>query len=356
MGGTTRSFTLFGLISLVALCLVVLLLAAGRLHPLAEPVESTAIHPVSDQESGKQSLGARLKDWLVSRETWVGSDHLLQAHRDTASWLMYSRTYDGQRFSPLSQIDTKNVGDLSLQWQFVIAVAGPHTSTPIVHDGVMFVTSAWSKLYALDARTGTLLWAVEARLPDDLARYVTSTPTNKGVAIFEDRIYWATLDAHLVALHARTGKLLWERAIEDYRGGYTITLAPLIVKGAVIVGMTGRVRHSRFHCGIRCQDRTTALEDVYPAPPLESRVARRGVRKDQGNRRWGPWLTGSYDPHWISLGTGNPAPVHDGSARPGDNLYTNSMLALSPAAERSDGTFNSLHTMSGTSTVPPLRF
>lgn len=295
-----RPFTPFGLLSLFALCLVILFLGAAGLQTHAKP---------------------------------VASDRLLQAHRDSADWLMYARTYDSQRFSPLSQINTKNVGELSLQWQFVIAVPGPHTSTPIVHDGVMFVTSAWSKLYALDARTGTLLWAVEARLPDDVARYVTAYPTNRGVAIFDDKIYWATLDAHLVALDAGTGKLLWERTIEDYRDGYTITLAPLIVNGAVIVGMTGSEFGIRGFIAAFDARSGRPLWKTYtiPAPgePGSETWRREGSWKTGGGA---PWLTGSYDPHLDLLywGTGNPAPVYDGSVRPGDNLYTNSMLAVEP--------------------------
>lgn len=333
MGMKARPFTPFNLLSLSSLCLVILFLGAAGLLPPAEPVEPAATQPESDRTPERQSLRAWLKDWLVTRRRRVGSDRLLQADRDTANWLMYARTYDSQRFSPLSQINTKNVGDLSLHWQFVIAVAGPHTSTPIVHDGVMFVTSAWSKLYALDARTGTLLWAVEARLPDDLARYVTSTPANKGVAIFEDRIYWATLDAHLVALHAGTGKLLWERAIEDYRGGYTITLAPLIVNGAVIVGMTGGEFGIRGFIAAFDAKTGRPLWRTYtvPAPgePGSETWRAEGSWKTGGGA---PWLTGSYDPRLDLLywGTGNPAPVYDGSARPGDNLYTNSMLAVEP--------------------------
>jgi len=299
-----RRFSPYGLPSLFALCLLILLWGAGRLENLAEP---------------------------------VASDHLLQADRDTANWLMYARTYDSQRFSPLSQIDTKNVRELSLQWQFVIAVAGPHLSTPVVHDGVMFVTSAWSKLYALDARTGAFLWAVEARLPDDMARYVTTHPANRGVAIFEDKIYWATLDAHLVALHARTGKVAWERPIEDYRGGYTITLAPLVVNGAVIVGVAGSEFGIRGFIAAFDAKTGRPLWKTYtiPAPgePGSETWRTEGSWKTGGGA---PWLTGSYDPHLNLLywGTGNPAPVYDGSVRLGDNLYTNSMLALEPDSGR----------------------
>ena len=335
MGMTARPFVPFGPLSLFSLCLVILLFLFGgadRFLPRAEPVDP-AIHPMSDRVSGKQGLGAWLKDWLVARGSRVRLDHLLQADRDTANWLMYARTYDSQRFSPLSQIDTKNVGELSLQWQFVIAVPGPHMSTPIVHDGVMFVTSTWSRLYALDARTGALLWTVEARLPGDLARYLTSNPTNKGVAIFEDEIYWTTLDAHLVALHAKTGKLLWERAVEDYRAGYTITLAPLIVKGAVIVGVTGSEFGIRGFIAAFDAKTGRPLWKTYtiPAPgePGSETWRTEGSWKTGGGA---PWLTGSYDPHLDLLywGTGNPAPSFDGSVRAGDNLYTNSMLALEP--------------------------
>jgi len=246
---------------------------------------------------------------------------------------MHARTYDSQRFSPLSQIDATNVGHLALQWQFLMATPGPHFSTPIVNDGLLYVTSAWSKLYALNAETGKLLWAVEARLPKDLGRYVTFTPTNRGVALFNNRIYLATLDAHLVALHARTGKLIWEKVLEDYRGGYTVTLAPLIVNGSVIVGITGGEFGIRGFLAAFDAKSGRLLWKTYtiPAPgePGSETWIAKGSWKTGGGA---PWLTGSYDPDLKLLywGTGNPAPLHDGAVRPGDNLYTNSMLAIEP--------------------------
>ena len=152
------------------------------------------------------------------------------------NWLMYRRTYDGWGYSPLTQIDHTNVDKLVPAWSYSTGVEEGHQAPPIVNNGVMFITTPENQILALDARKGDLIWRYRRDLPDDLLQL---HPTNRGVALYEDKVYLATVDAKLVALDAATGKVLWEREVEDYLSGYYMTMAPLIAKGKVMVGVSG---------------------------------------------------------------------------------------------------------------------
>lgn len=245
------------------------------------------------------------------------------------SWLMYRRTYDGLGFSPLSQIDTSNVVDLSPAWTFPTDTDdGVPQAQPIVNGRMMFVTTA-EQVIALDAETGALLWRHVHPLPSDVRRPHSA---NRGVALYGDRVYVGTLDARVVALEAATGRVVWKRAIADYRRTYYITMAPLVVNGMVMVGTSGGEH------GIR--GFVTALDAVngdevwrrytVPAPGEPGSETWPG---DSWRTGGGPvWMTGTYDPalgvtYW---GVGNGGPW-TGDARPGDNLYTNSTIALDAA-------------------------
>ena len=153
-----------------------------------------------------------------------------------ANWLMYRRTYDGWGYSPLDRIDTSNVGSLAPAWTFSTSINEGHQSPPIVNDGTLFITTPGSRVLALDARTGELVWRFVPELPEDLQQM---HPTNRGVALWGDKVFVATVDARLIALDARTGNVAWETAVEDYSAGYYMTLAPLAVEGKVMVGVSG---------------------------------------------------------------------------------------------------------------------
>ncbi len=254
----------------------------------------------------------------------VSSQRLLDPEPE--NWLMYRRTYDGMGYSPLDQIDTDNVSSLVPVWTFATGITEGHQSPPIVNGGVMFITTPGAQVIALDARTGEQLWRYRRQLPFDLQQ---SHPTNRGVALYEDRVYVATVDAFVVALDARTGEVVWETAVEDYQRGYYMTIAPLIVAGNVMVGVSGGER------GIR--GFVTALnafngEEVWktytiPAPGEFGNDTWPGESWQTGGAP--VWLTGTFDPetnlsYW---GTGNPGPWI-GDQREGDNLYTNSVIAL----------------------------
>ena len=164
----------------------------------------------------------------------VTAERLLKP--EARNWLMYRGTYDSWGYSPLDQITPDNVAGLIPVWTFSTGVEEAHQSPPIVNDGIMFITTPENQVLALDARTGDLIWRYRRELPDDLMQL---HPTNRGVALWSDRVYLATVDAYLIALDARTGEVVWEREVEDYLGGYYMTLAPLVVDGKVMVGMSG---------------------------------------------------------------------------------------------------------------------
>ena len=243
-----------------------------------------------------------------------------------ADWLMYRRTYDGWGYSPLDQITARNVADLAPKWIFPTGARdGTPQAAPIVNGNTMFVTTA-EQVIALEADSGKLLWRYVRPLPPDLVR---PHPTNRGVALYDDKVYVGTLDAHVVALQATTGAVVWDRAVEDYRLTYYITMAPLAVNGKVMVGTSGGEHGIRG--SIIALDALTGDEiwkrHTIPAPGEPGSDTWNGDSWRNGGGSI--WLTGNYDPeldltYW-GIGNGGP---WTGDARPGDNLYTNSTMAL----------------------------
>ena len=242
------------------------------------------------------------------------------------NWLSYRGNLEGWGFSTLDEITTDNIANLEPVWTFSTGVLGGHESPPIVNDGVMFVTTPGNLLYAIDAASGDLLWRYQHDLPQT---YIAFHRTNRGVALYGDKVYMATLDARVVALDAATGEKIWDTAVQDNYFGYYITTAPLAVDGKIMVGTSGG------ELGIRgfvvALDSETGEEAwrTYTVPgPGEP-----------GNETWpgdswrtggaAVWIHGHYDAELglAYFGTGNPGPWI-GDQRPGDNLYTNSVIAL----------------------------
>lgn len=251
-------------------------------------------------------------------------------HPEPGNWLMYRRTYDSWGYSPLKQIDTSNVAQLKPLWSFSTGVEEGHQSPPIVNDGVMFITTPRDQVLALDARSGDLIWRYRRELPADL---VQLHPTNRGVALYGDRVYIATVDAFLVALDARTGALIWQKPVENYLAGYYMTMAPLVVDGKIMVGVSGGEFGIRGF--IQAFDATSG-ESLWktftvPGPGEAGHDSWPGETWKRGGVP--VWLTGSYDPatklaYW---GTGNAGPWM-GDQRAGDNLYATSVIALDVAS------------------------
>ena len=284
------------------------------------------VTPASAQEpSASAADAADAGAPSFSPVTW---ERLLAAADEPQNWLMYSGTFDSKRYSALDQVHAGNVGELELKWAYQLSALDRAETTPLVVDGVMFVTEAPSNVVALDAATGREYWRYEHELPDDLR--ICCGRNNRGVAILGETLYMSTLDAHLAAVDARTGNLRWEAEVADHRGGYSKTAAPLVVKDRVVTGIAG----GEF--GIR------GFLDAYDAESGERawRTYTIPGPDHPDNRTWSgdswrtggspTWITGSYDPDLdlVYWGTGNPGPDYNGEVRLGDNLYADSVLAL----------------------------
>lgn len=272
-----------------------------------------------------------LGPWAPSPDLNVSFERIRNAHEEPQNWLTYWGDYQGTHYSRLKSITPANVASLSSQWSFQFAGTGVE-NTPIVVDGLMFVTGAMNNAAALDARTGQTIWRYKRHIPDVHAQ--CTVMTNRGFAILGDRLYMATLDAHLVALDAKTGGVIWDAEVADYHQGYSITHAPLAIDGKIIVGITAG------ECAL------AGWVDAYDAATGKRlwrtySTARPG---DPARATWSPessadvgggptWMTGTYDAATDTLfwETGNPGADYDGTMRLGDNLYTCSVLALNPA-------------------------
>lgn len=266
-----------------------------------------------------------------SASAQVTTDQLLHSSQTPENWLQYAATYDGQRYSSLSQINRDNVSQLTLQWVFQTPETGYFENSPLVVDGIMYVTAPEDIAYAVDARTGRKLWTYKRALPEKLR--ACCGHTNRGFAILGTRLFLATLDAHVVALDSATGNVLWDVAAADYSKGYAFTVAPLVVKDKVIVGVSGGEYGIRGF--IDAYDAATGQRAwrFYTIPAPGEPGGDSWGSNDAAARGGAPaWVTGTYDPQLNLLywPTGNPSPSDDGSGRKGDDLYSNCILALNP--------------------------
>ncbi len=271
---------------------------------------------------------------LVAQQTGaprVTAQDLRDGLKDATRWLTYSGDYTNQRHSPLTQITPGNVHRLTPQWAFQTETLGKFETSPLVVDGVIYLTGPLDTGWALDARTGRQLWRYRRELPGNLI--ACCGLVNRGYGVLGDRLFKTTLDAHVVAYSMKTGVAIWDTVMEEYRNGYSATAAPLVVKDKVVVGMAGA------EYGVR------GFIDAYDAQTGKRswRFFTTAGPDDPGHRTWrgmdpkawekgggSTWATGAYDPdlNLVYWGTGNAGPDYDGSAREGDNLYTASIVAL----------------------------
>jgi quinohemoprotein ethanol dehydrogenase len=279
------------------------------------------------------------------RETGVGrvdNAALVGADRDTANWLTYGRTYDEQRFSPLRQIDTANVNRLGLVWSRELNTTRGLEATPLVVDGVIYTTGSWSVVYAIDARTGNVLWTYDPEVPRSRARVFCCDVVNRGVAIYKGKVFVGTLDGRLIAIDAMSGARVWETLTVDQLKPYSITGAPRIANGLVLIGNGGAEMGVRGYVTAYDAERGTQAWRTYtvpdnPALGFESKAME--VAAETWNGRW--WKGGGggtvwdaivYDPELrlVYVGTGNGSPWYRDLRSPGggDNLYLSSILAL----------------------------
>jgi alcohol dehydrogenase (cytochrome c) len=266
----------------------------------------------------------------------VTFDRLLRAGSEPQNWLTYSGSLFSQRYSPLTQITPANVKNLELQWVFQTRGPAEPTekfeATPLVVDGVMYTVLAPNHVVALDASNGRLFWMYSPRL-SPLAR-VCCGRVNRGLAILGDTLFMGTIDGHLLAIDAKSGKPIWDVTISKPELGYSFTMAPLVVKDKVIMGPAGGEYGIRGF--IAAYDAKTGKEvwrfNTVPAPGepgFETWPAGSTAWEHGGGSIW---VTGSYDPdlNLMYWGVGNPGPDWNADPRPGDNLYTDSVVALDP--------------------------
>jgi len=258
----------------------------------------------------------------------VTYDRLLNAEKEPGSWLTYSGRYEGWRYSPLAQVTRENVKNLKVKWVHQMPTTHLVETTPLVADGVMYVTEPPSNVAALDAATGKLFWRYRRQYPPKIN--VCCGQVNRGVALLGDRVFVGTVDAHLVSLDAKTGDVLWDVEVANYQHGYSVTVAPLAVKDMIIVGIAGG------EYGIR------GFLDAYDAKTGKRRWRFWTIPGpgEKGNETWSgdswktgggsTWVTGSYDvaQNLIIWGVGNPSPDWNGDKRLGDNLYSDSAIAV----------------------------
>jgi alcohol dehydrogenase (cytochrome c) len=266
----------------------------------------------------------------LSVTLWITLFSLALGGAADTGWQMYAGNYAGWRYSELTQINTTNIATLTPKWIFQTGVLGTMETTPLVQNGLMYITAASNHAFAIDLRTGHSVWHYSRKPPKPLD--LCCGEVNRGLAVLGNRLFKVTVEDTLLALDIATGKPLWETTLGDYRKGYSGTLAPLIVKDKVLVGTAGAEFGIRGFVDAYSPDTGKRLWRFYTVP----RAGEPGFETwgKESNLRVGGsiWITGTYDPelnltYW---GTGNPGPSMDGDVRPGDNLYTCSLVALDP--------------------------
>lgn len=270
----------------------------------------------------------------------VTYERILDARSEPQNWLTYYGAYDGQRYSPLDQINTENVKHLAPAWVFQAGSVGMHSgastysfeAAPIIVDGVMFVSGWDGWVWAIDARTGQELWRHKHACPYDVS--LCCGNVNRGVAVAKGKVFVATLNAHVLALDAETGQCVWDKTYGDVRAGESATAAPLVVKNLVIVGSSGGEFGVRGHIDAFDVDTGERAWRCYTVPKPGEPGSETWPTDGEAWARGGgnPWITATYDPelNLLYFGTGNPSPDFDGAVREGDNLYTDCVIAVDP--------------------------
>ena len=282
---------------------------------------------------------------LAAGAAGVTNAMLEAAGKDTANVLNWGINQEGQRYSPLTQVNSKTVAKLVPAWSFSFGGEKQRgqESQPLIYNGKMFVTGSYSRIFALDAKTGRKLWKYEHRLPDGIMP--CCDVVNRGAALFDNLVIFSTLDAQLVALNQDTGEVVWKEKVDDYAAGYSNTAAPLIAKGLLLTGVSG----GEFGVVGRVEARDPKTGQlVWSRPTVEGHMGYKydadGKAIDNGisgttNKTWpgdmwktggaATWLGGTYDPSTglVYFGTGNPGPWNS-HLRKGDNLYSSSTVAI----------------------------
>ena len=307
----------------------VLVLAGGGCSETAEPKASEA---TTASSAAKKPT-----------TTTITAERIVSADQEPGNWLAHGRTYDEQRHSPLSQINAANAEELGLAWFWDTGTVRGLEATPIVIDGVMYTTGAWSRVWAHDARTGELKWSYDPQVPREWGAYACCDVVNRGVAAWGDKIYVGTLDGRLVALEAASGEVAWDVQTTDRERAYTITGAPRVAEGLVIIGNGGGEYGVRGY--VTAYDAETGKQQwrFYtvpgnPADGFENPSMELAAKTWRGGKWWEVggggtvWDSMAYDPDLklLYIGVGNGAPWNRYIRSPGggDNLFVSSIVAL----------------------------
>ena len=327
-----------------ALGIIGLLMVVGGCGT-SEPPDAAAGPAPGDAPQASAGTGTGLSaDVIRTRVASVDGGAIIDADATPGNWMSHGRTYDEQRYSPLTQIDEENVDGLGLAWFADLDTTRGLESTPIVVDGVMFNSGTWSTVFAHDARTGEQLWKYDPEVPKEWGAYACCDVVNRGVAAWKGRIYVGTLDGRLVALDAGTGEPVWSRRTVPEGRPYTITGAPRILKGLVLIGNGGGEYGVRGYVTAYDADTGEQRWRFYtvpgdPAEPFEGEHLKAAVSTWRGE--WWKvggggtvWDSMAYDPEldqlYIGVGNGSPWSRHERSPGGGDNLYLSSIVALDP--------------------------
>jgi alcohol dehydrogenase (cytochrome c)/quinohemoprotein ethanol dehydrogenase len=293
---------------------------------------------------GFNALSAREAEPQAATAAKVSDAQIVKAESQPGDWLTYGRTYSEQRFSPLRAINDQSAGRLGLAWYFDLDTHRGQEATPLIVDGVMYFSTAWSKVFALNAATGARLWSYDPKVPRAWGANACCDVVNRGVAVWQGKIYIGTLDGRLIALDAATGLPVWQQLTIDPHWRYTITGAPRIVKGKVIIGNGGAEMGVRGYVSAYDAGTGKLVWRFYtvpgdPSKPFESPALEKAAKTWTGE--W--WKSGGggtvwdaivYDPEldllYIGVGNGGPWNEKYRSPKGGDNLFLSSIVALKP--------------------------
>lgn len=318
--------------TLVLPVFVLLLCLVGCGGEATAPASQPAAE-VSAAETGDPT--EQLTHWINEKTIGHGAgpataEDLLNGTNDPTQWVLYGGDYANFRHSPIDDLTPDTVGSLKVAWSFPTGTLEQFEVSPVIYDGIMYITSSFNRLFALDPVTGELHWRYDHQLPSDIRQCCGNV--NRGVGISGDLVIMATLDARLIAFNRLSGKIAWNTEIAPYADGYSATSAPMIVKNLAIIGVAG----GEF--GVR------GFFDAYDVATGELAWRHYTVPDtgEPGVETWAgdsyksggspAWTSGAYDPqadvlYWT---TGNPSPDWNGDLRKGDNLYSNSVLAVNP--------------------------
>jgi len=311
------------------------------MHNYKRVAVSTAALALLGASSMASAIGVdRLESQLYPN--YVTNDMLMNADVDSQNWLHYGKDYQMTRYSQLSQINRDNVKSLTPAWNLSFGILEGQDSQAVAVNGTVYVTTSFNRVMAVNGQTGDIIWKYERELPGDVFPKLCCDVVNRGVAVYKNKVYLATLDAHIVALDNQTGEVVWDKKAGDYTYAETFTIMPLVVNNKVVFGTAGAEYGVRGWLAAIDADTGAPAWKTYTIPgPGEP-----------GNDTWGgdswkygggsTWITGSYDKETNQLfwPVGNPGPDFDRHVRPGDNLFSNSAIVVNADSGKIESYFN----------------